>query len=70
MLTRRSTPCARWSAAKVLGDLRSQDAYQGQVQGLQDGDVGARAAGSSGYLQTDPSAADDHQSTVGTQPAT
>ena len=49
------------------GDLRSQDADQGQVQGLQDGDVCSRTAGGRGYLQTDPSAADDHQSTTGTQ---
>ena len=27
------------------GDLRAQDAEQGQVEGLQDGDVGARAGG-------------------------
>jgi hypothetical protein len=50
------------------GDLRSQDADQGQVQGLQDGDLGAGAAGGSGYLQADPSAADDHQSPTDTQP--
>ena len=50
------------------GDLRSQDAEQGQVQGFQDGDVGTRAAGRRGYLQADPSAADDHQSTPDMQP--
>ena len=68
VLTRRSTPCRRWRSAKDAGDLGAEDANQGEVHGLHDGDVGARAAGGGGDLQADPAAADDHQPTTGVQP--
>ena len=68
MFTRRSTPCRRWRSAKTRGDLGTEDADQGEVHGLQDGDVGACAAGRGGDLQADPAAPDDHQSSTGVQP--
>lgn len=46
---------------KELGDLRSQNASQREVEGLQNGHVCPRAACCRSYLQPDPATADNHQ---------
>ena len=51
-----------------LRDLGAEDAQQRQVEGLEDGHVGARLAGGRGDLQADPAAADDRRRRPAPQP--